>query len=311
MNAIDGIVWEADAQTFQFTFVSPQAERILGYPCSQWTDGAGLLEGPHPRGGPRPRRGLLRRQHGPDAGARVRVPHDRRGRARGVASRPGGGGGRGRPREDVARNHGGHHRAQDRGRSGPRVGVALPHAGRNRDRRHHHGRSSEPDPLRQRGGRTHVRLRPAGVDGHGADRADAGTLPARPPGCARALPGRGHPRHAVELPGADGPAPRRQRGVPGGGVQRNPDRGAAPVHGDSPGHQRAQARGGCTALFRAAVLDCLQREPDAVQHHSARRAVPSRQRAVPPHHRVLARGNHREDGVERWLVAKPRESDSS
>jgi PAS domain S-box-containing protein len=33
---IDGIVWEADAQTFQFTFVSPQAERILGYPRSQW-----------------------------------------------------------------------------------------------------------------------------------------------------------------------------------------------------------------------------------------------------------------------------------
>ena len=33
---IDGIVWEADAQTFQFTFVSPQAERILGYPCSRW-----------------------------------------------------------------------------------------------------------------------------------------------------------------------------------------------------------------------------------------------------------------------------------
>ncbi len=29
---IDGIVWEADAQTFRFTFVSAQAERLLGYP---------------------------------------------------------------------------------------------------------------------------------------------------------------------------------------------------------------------------------------------------------------------------------------
>lgn len=33
---IDGIVWEADARTFQFTFVSEQAERLLGYPLEQW-----------------------------------------------------------------------------------------------------------------------------------------------------------------------------------------------------------------------------------------------------------------------------------
>ena len=33
---IDGIVWEADARSFQFTFVSAQAERLLGYPVSQW-----------------------------------------------------------------------------------------------------------------------------------------------------------------------------------------------------------------------------------------------------------------------------------
>lgn len=36
MNTIDGIVWEADAQTFAFTFVSEQAERILGYPLERW-----------------------------------------------------------------------------------------------------------------------------------------------------------------------------------------------------------------------------------------------------------------------------------
>ena len=38
INAIDGIVWEADPETFQFTFVSQQAERMLGYPCSAWEE---------------------------------------------------------------------------------------------------------------------------------------------------------------------------------------------------------------------------------------------------------------------------------
>src|SRR5207248_8438394 len=37
VNSLDGIVWEADAQTFAFSFVSPQAERILGYPLTRWT----------------------------------------------------------------------------------------------------------------------------------------------------------------------------------------------------------------------------------------------------------------------------------
>lgn len=36
IGSIDGIVWEADAATFRFTFVSPQAERILGYPVAEW-----------------------------------------------------------------------------------------------------------------------------------------------------------------------------------------------------------------------------------------------------------------------------------
>jgi len=36
--SVDGIVWEADAQTFQFTFVSAQAERMLGYPIARWFD---------------------------------------------------------------------------------------------------------------------------------------------------------------------------------------------------------------------------------------------------------------------------------
>jgi PAS domain S-box-containing protein len=36
VNSLDGIVWEADPRTFQFTFVSRQAERLLGYPVQRW-----------------------------------------------------------------------------------------------------------------------------------------------------------------------------------------------------------------------------------------------------------------------------------
>jgi PAS domain S-box len=36
INTVDGIVWEADAKTFQFSFVSKAAERLLGYPVSEW-----------------------------------------------------------------------------------------------------------------------------------------------------------------------------------------------------------------------------------------------------------------------------------
>lgn len=36
VNSVDGIVWEADAETFAFSFVSEQAERILGYPIEKW-----------------------------------------------------------------------------------------------------------------------------------------------------------------------------------------------------------------------------------------------------------------------------------
>ena len=36
VNNLEGIVWEADARTLQFTFISRQAERILGYPIADW-----------------------------------------------------------------------------------------------------------------------------------------------------------------------------------------------------------------------------------------------------------------------------------
>ena len=36
VNSLDSIVWEGDAETFRFTFVSEQAERLLGYPVQRW-----------------------------------------------------------------------------------------------------------------------------------------------------------------------------------------------------------------------------------------------------------------------------------
>ncbi|MBI3045514.1 MAG: PAS domain S-box protein [Betaproteobacteria bacterium] len=36
--SLDSIVWEADAQTYRFLFVSRQAERLLGYPVERWID---------------------------------------------------------------------------------------------------------------------------------------------------------------------------------------------------------------------------------------------------------------------------------
>ena len=42
INTVDGIVWEADAETFQFTFVSQHAEKILGYSTAQWINEPGF-----------------------------------------------------------------------------------------------------------------------------------------------------------------------------------------------------------------------------------------------------------------------------
>src|SRR4051812_43504297 len=45
--SVGGIVWEADARTFQFTYVSEQAERVLGYPTAAWL-GPGSWPSPLP-----------------------------------------------------------------------------------------------------------------------------------------------------------------------------------------------------------------------------------------------------------------------
>src|SRR6266446_3970506 len=38
VHSINGIVWEADPAHFSFSFVSQQAERLLGYPAQEWID---------------------------------------------------------------------------------------------------------------------------------------------------------------------------------------------------------------------------------------------------------------------------------
>jgi len=38
IDSIEGIVWEADAATLRFTFVSQWAEQLLGYPVRRWTE---------------------------------------------------------------------------------------------------------------------------------------------------------------------------------------------------------------------------------------------------------------------------------
>ncbi len=38
IDSIEGIVWEADADPLNFSFVSKQAERLLGYPVDRWID---------------------------------------------------------------------------------------------------------------------------------------------------------------------------------------------------------------------------------------------------------------------------------
>ncbi|HEY5717318.1 MAG TPA: PAS domain S-box protein, partial [Motiliproteus sp.] len=48
VNTTDGIVWEADAQSFTFTFISDTAERLLGYPVSDWYRPGFWVEHLHP-----------------------------------------------------------------------------------------------------------------------------------------------------------------------------------------------------------------------------------------------------------------------
>ncbi|HEX2190582.1 MAG TPA: PAS domain-containing protein [Longimicrobiaceae bacterium] len=42
LEGLDAIVWEADARSGRFTYVSPGAEAILGYPLAEWTASPGF-----------------------------------------------------------------------------------------------------------------------------------------------------------------------------------------------------------------------------------------------------------------------------
>lgn len=42
IHGLNAIVWEADPETLRYTFVSPRAEKILGYPVESWLGGNGV-----------------------------------------------------------------------------------------------------------------------------------------------------------------------------------------------------------------------------------------------------------------------------
>jgi PAS domain-containing protein len=43
VHSVKAIVWRMDVVTERFTFVSQEAEQLLGYPISNWTDDAGFF----------------------------------------------------------------------------------------------------------------------------------------------------------------------------------------------------------------------------------------------------------------------------
>lgn len=48
VETTDGIVWEADARTFTFTFISQKAERLLGFPVEDWLTPGFWVDQLHP-----------------------------------------------------------------------------------------------------------------------------------------------------------------------------------------------------------------------------------------------------------------------
>jgi PAS domain-containing protein len=99
VQSIDGIVWEADAKTLQFTFVSAQAERLLGFPVGDWEQADFWVAHLHPDDrdlGERLPRELQRAR----AALRSRISFRRRRRTHALATRPGSGHRRERPADE-------------------------------------------------------------------------------------------------------------------------------------------------------------------------------------------------------------------
>lgn len=44
LDTVESIVWEADPETFEFTYVNQAAERLLGYPVEDWLRNPGFWE---------------------------------------------------------------------------------------------------------------------------------------------------------------------------------------------------------------------------------------------------------------------------
>ena len=143
VNTTDGIVWEADASTFQFTFISQKAERLLGFPTDDWLQPGFWVEHLHPD----------------DQGwapaycvaCTVRLePHDFKYRfiardGRTVWHRDGGV--RERCTALAARHHGGYHRTLSNGGATAQAGAG----GRAKPGKHSHHQLEIRDRVRERG----------------------------------------------------------------------------------------------------------------------------------------------------------------
>ena len=120
VGSVEAIIWKGEAQTLRFTFVSDQAETILGLPGAALDGGALVLARPHPPRRPRVGGLVLSQGGGGEEGPRLRVPHDLRRRRRGVVAGHSARGRRRRRRHATVRRDGGHNRAQG-GRGGDRA----------------------------------------------------------------------------------------------------------------------------------------------------------------------------------------------
>jgi CheY-like chemotaxis protein len=117
VNSVDGIVWEANAGTFAFSFVSEQAERIVGYTIERWLTEPTFWKDQPTSGRSRLGGGVSLEGDGRKAQPRFRISHDRSRRANGLVPRRSDRGSRRRPAEKIARVLGQYHGAQARGRS--------------------------------------------------------------------------------------------------------------------------------------------------------------------------------------------------
>ena len=86
IQSLDAIVWEADAVTFQFSFVSRHAEELLGYPVEQWFSEPNFWAEPYSLRGPGKGGQVLPSCNDCGQRPRIRMPNDGGRRPGGLAS---------------------------------------------------------------------------------------------------------------------------------------------------------------------------------------------------------------------------------